>query len=272
MAANPLVTSLRTLATHNARQARAPQAAALYRQQRASLAPIRYRLRVRPRVNRFAPRGIVSNNEWMFDQVLRPVIGVDIDGTLGEWHETFLRFAEMYLQKKFPEHYDGTVSLAQFMKVTKPTYRRVKLAFRQSGLKRAMAPLPGAVEMARHVRQLGAELWVCTTRPYLRLDNIDPDTRWWLHYHRIRFDGVLFGEKKWNDLKSVVGGRVLGIIDDLPDQVQNAQTLALPATMLTRRYNQYAVVGSRVDDLYQAKVMYHDLICEFKEKRNVRGQ
>lgn len=223
-------------------------------------------------MNKFAPRGIISANGHYHDRVLRPVIGVDIDGTLGEWHAMFLRFAEMYLQKSFSGRFDGTTSLAQFMGVSKTTYRRVKLAFRQSGLKRAMQPLPGAVNMVRGVRSQGAEVWVCTTRPYLRLDNIDPDTRWWLYHHGIRIDGVLFGEKKWRDLHDLVGRRVLGVLDDLPEQVESATAVGLPATLINRRHNEHALALPRVHTLYDAESIYREAITAFRLEHNVGGE
>jgi len=185
---------------------------------------------------KLAPRRAMSATPGT---VLRPVVGIDIDGTLAFWHEHFLWFASEYTGKKMPEKFTGAGSLYQEMGMSRTLYRQIKLAYRQSGLKRAMSPVPGAADMVAAVRKAGAEVWVCTTRPYLRLDNIDPDTRAWLRRNRITFDGVLFGERKYQDLATLVGSeRVIGVIDDLPYQVENAERAGLKARMIQRTYNQ----------------------------------
>lgn len=169
---------------------------------------------------------------------LRPVVGMDIDGTMALWHEHFLWFASEYLGREMPRAYDSPRSLAAHMGVTKAVYRTVKLAYRQSGLKRAVPVVPGAAEMAEAVRKADAEFWVCTTRPYLRLDNIDPDTREWLARNEIGYDGVLFGESKWRDLKTLVGSsRVVGVADDLPEMASVAHRAGMPAYLINRPHN-----------------------------------
>lgn len=170
--------------------------------------------------------------------LLRPVVGMDIDGTMALWHEHFLWFASQYLGREMPQQYAGSSTLPAHMGVSKAVYRAVKLAYRQSGLKRAVPMVPGAAEMAHQVRRAGAEFWVCTTRPYLRLDNIDPDTREWLKRNHIRYDGVLFGESKWRDLRQLVGSsRVIGVADDLQDQAARAGRANLPTYLVNRPYN-----------------------------------
>ncbi len=153
---------------------------------------------------------------------LRPVVALDIDGTLGSWHDHFLVFAGHYLDRSF-SYYTGEVSMAEHMRVSKTTYRKVKLAFRQGGLKRFMPVLPGASDLTRALRKGGAEVWICTTRPYLRLDNIDPDTRHWLRRNGIQYDGVIFGERKYQDLaKCVDRRRIVTALEDLPEQYNQA--------------------------------------------------
>jgi hypothetical protein len=192
-------------------------------------------------MNKLAPRMATERTPGT---VLRPVVALDIDGTLGNWHDDFLQFAWKWLygvKKMAPEHwymYDGT-SLNVHMGVTKEQYRAVKLAYRQSGLKRDMHMFHGADELVRRVRNAGAEVWVCTTRPYLRLDNIDPDTREWLERNNLRVDGVIFGEHKYVDLCGLVDReRIVGVLDDLPEMVQQAQTQGLPAMLIQRHHNQ----------------------------------
>jgi hypothetical protein len=203
--------------------------------------------------------------------VARPAVGMDVDGTAAYWHEHFLWFAGLYLGRQMPPQYLGTAPLHIEMGISKRTYRQVKLAYRQSGLKRAIAVREGAAELARDVRKAGAELWVCTTRPYLRLDNIDPDTRAWLRRNRIQYDGVLFGERKYADFARLVGsGRVIGVIDDLPEQVEKAFVAGLPARLIERQYNQdhpYVKEGHSLPSLHAAR----DWLLEEIEKWKVNN-
>lgn len=151
-----------------------------------------------------------------------PVVALDIDGTLGDFHSHFLKFAEGWLDEPMPDprQKNPGLSLWEFMGIDKRTYREVKLAYRQGGLKRTMPVYRGAAALTEAIQEAGAQVWICTTRPYLRLDNIDPDTREWLRRNKIRYNAVLFGEDKYEELARQVGHRVVAIVDDLPEMVR----------------------------------------------------
>lgn len=168
------------------------------------------------------------------------MVALDIDGTLGDYHGHFLRFAEGWIGRLMPspEENNPGLPLSKFMKVSRSTYRQCKLAYRQGGMKRSMPAYPGAAELTRHIRKSGAEVWICTTRPYLRLDNIDPDTRHWLRRNQIQYDGVLFGERKYADLARIVGAeQVCLAVDDLPEQIDAGLRKGLPMALRDQPYN-----------------------------------
>lgn len=174
-----------------------------------------------------------------------PVVSVDIDGTLAAYHEWFLKFAELYLGKPMPreQHVTDGQPIHELMGVSKDVYREVKLAYRQGGMKRSMPCLQGAAGMIRRIRiELGSEVWICTTRPYLRLDNIDPDTREWLRRNEIGFDALLFdpadGDDKYRELYRQTQGRVACALEDLPDQAMKALAFSVPVVLLRNQpYN-----------------------------------
>ena len=120
---------------------------------------------------------------------VRPVVSTDTDGTLGDYHRHFMKFASMYLGYKErntiqPEGHDGTTSFRYWscknLKVDESAWRDIKLAYRQGAQKRSHARSFMGDWPDHEVTAAGAEPWPCTTRPYLRLDGIDPDTRFWL--------------------------------------------------------------------------------------------
>lgn len=150
---------------------------------------------------------------------VKPVIAVDIDGTLGMYHEHFTAFASDYVGKQLRTGYPGGEEFSDYLGMSKQSYREAKLAYRQGGMKRSMPTHVGARAFMKEVWELGFEIWIATTRPWMRLDNIDPDTREWLFRNGIQYDYMIYGEDKYEQLVKAVGGeRIVLVIDDLRDQ------------------------------------------------------
>lgn len=196
----------------------------------------------------------------------RPVVALDVDGTLGDYHGHFIRFAAQWTGRELPapEDINPGMPLHRHLGMAKRTYRECKLAYRQGGLKRSMPVYPGARDLTVGVRRAGAEIWICTTRPYLRLDNIDPDTRHWLRRNGIQFDGVLYGEHKYRDLvKRVPRGNVVAVADDLDDMLEQAFQLGLGQLYIKDQpYNRFPRqrVWDRATDLFELRdFILHDI-------------
>ena len=201
----------------------------------------------------------------------QPIVGIDIDGTLGDYHRHFLRFAEQWYGRPMPQPSDINpgLPLHKFMGTSKETYRQCKLAYRQGGMKRSMPAYPVASLLTRQLRAQGAEVWICTTRPYLRLDNIDPDTRHWLRRNKIQYDGVLWGEHKYRQLAKHVGSeRVVLIMDDLPTMIEQAKSVGFNTLIRTQPYN-IGDYGPRADDLTDAMAY---ILKELERWQNERTQ
>lgn len=163
----------------------------------------------------------------------QPVVALDVDGVLADYHKTFLWFAEQWLGEKMPspEEINPGLRLSTFMGVPHHVYRECKLAYRQGGIKRFMPAYPFADYLTSNIRHAGAQVWICTTRPYLRLDNIDPDTREFLRRNHIQYDAVIFEGleqeeggigKYWDLVRQVGHERIVAAVDDLPEQVAQA--------------------------------------------------
>lgn len=189
-----------------------------------------------------------------------PVVALDIDGTLGAYHAHFTRFCEEWTGQPMPSVTEptGGVPFHKHLGISKATYRRVKLAYRQGGLKRSMPVYPGVRDLTVFIRSKGCQVWIATTRPYLSLDNIEPDTKHWLTKRaRAQYDNVLFGEHKYRDLVRAVGkDRVVMVVDDLPEMVEQACGLGLPTYIRTQPYNvEYGRV-ERVSDCVDMKLAF----------------
>lgn len=194
------------------------------------------------------------NQDGMVFDNGKPIVAVDIDGTLADYHGWFLGFAEGYLGREMPgpEEMNPGLPLHEFMGLNKDTYRQVKLAYRQGGMKRSMPAFSGAAELTRAIEEAGAEVWICTTRPYLRLDNIDPDTREWLGRNGITYTCLTFGEDKYETLVEYVGAeRIVAVVEDLPKQVHKAGAVGLKVYTPERPYN--STVDNRFHSLDEIK-------------------
>lgn len=170
----------------------------------------------------------------------RPVFGLDIDGTMGDYHTHFWEFAQAWCGKVLasPLAYDGSVPFWRHLGLSKATYRRVKLAYRQGGLKRSMPVFPFAAELTRALRRRGAVVVMCTTRPYLHLSNIEPDTVEWLRRNRIQYDHIIMGEHKYRDLARQYGkARIVAVVDDLPEMMDQARSVGLRSHLKDATYN-----------------------------------
>jgi phosphoglycolate phosphatase-like HAD superfamily hydrolase len=185
-----------------------------------------------------------------------PVVALDIDGTMGAYHAHFVKFAEAWTGKPMPTVTEptGGVPFHKHLGISKSTYRKIKLAYRQGGLKRSMPVYPGMGDLTHYIRSKGCQVWIATTRPYLSLDNIEPDTKHWLVKRaHAQYDNVLFGEHKYRDLAKAVGrDRVVCVFDDLPEMIEQALDVGLRAYIRTQPYN---VEYDKVERVYDADDM-----------------
>jgi hypothetical protein len=196
-----------------------------------------------------------------------PVFGIDIDGTLGDYHSHFIKFAEAYTGRKLPnaEDINPALPFSRFLGLGKSTYRQIKLAYRQGGMKRSMPCYAGARELTASLRKSGAEVWITTTRPFNQLGNVDPDTRHWLRRNGIQYDNILWGENKYRALSSQAGSRVAGVLEDLPAMIDQAGQLDIPTVLRSQPYNLYLYHPNRAKTLGEAYIYLHDLLTEWKD-------
>lgn len=208
------------------------------------------------------------NQDGMVFDNGKPIVAVDIDGTLADYHGWFLKFASGYLNKDMPDpkELNPGLPLHEFMGLSKEAYRQVKLAYRQGGMKRTMPAFSGAAGLTRTIEASGAEVWICTTRPYLRLDNIDPDTREWLGRNDIKYTCLTFGDDKYETLVEYVGAdRIVAVIEDLPAQVTKAEALGLNVYTPERPYN--STVENRFHSLGEIQEQVKADIERWRRKR-----
>ena len=170
---------------------------------------------------------------------VRPIAVFDIDGTLARYHQAVADFSSRYFDTlPIPYEYDGSVPFRDYLELTQAQHREMKLAYRQGGNKRFVPIYAGALEAVESFRKVDAEIWMATTRPFNRLDNIDPDTREWLRRNHIEIDGLLFGEDKYQQLVDTVDQeRIVICFEDLAEMMFAGRALGLPMWHVYRAHN-----------------------------------
>lgn len=198
----------------------------------------------------------------------KPVVAVDVDGTIAQYHAHFIRFAQEWSGQIIPRNYDGSMPFNVWCGMSKARYRQCKLAYRQGGLKRSMPTYPHARELTVGLRKAGAEVVICTTRPYLHLSNIEPDTMHWLRRNGIQYDNVIIGEHKYRTLKKEYGAQnIVMCLEDQPDQLAVGDALGLPMALMRRQHNTTAKWGWSFMGLDIARVKGIEEISKWKAAR-----
>lgn len=209
---------------------------------------------------------------------VKPVVAIDIDGTLGDYHGHFARFAEGWLGvAEHADLYNGAEPYREWFcrtyGVDVTTFRSIKLAYRQGGMKRTMPVFPHAAALTADLMGAGAEVWLTTTRPWDRYDRVDPDTRAWLDRRGIRYHGLLYDELKMDALAERVDpDRVCFVLDDDIEVLHRAESLFPGSTVLKKNpYNDalkwLVMVGSLEDAKAVAAAQILDWDIRTKETR-----
>ena len=167
-----------------------------------------------------------------------PVFVCDIDGTIADYYSHFLKFLSGYWHKPFPDNWDGTGNWEDYLGLSQDRYRQAKLAYRQGGMKRNLPLYASALWFIDEVEKMGVDIWFATARPSQSLSNIDPDTQFWISSCGWNVKGLIFGEDKYHQLLGCVDkDRIIGVLDDLGENLQVAHNLGLPTFQVARRHN-----------------------------------
>lgn len=198
------------------------------------------------------------------------LFALDLDGTVGDYHRHFERFAQMWTGRDIVWDPDIVGPFYRQLGMSRTVYRQCKLAYRMGGMKRSIPVFDGAADLVRAIRGVGVGVAACTTRPYLAMSTIDLDTQHWLKRNGIKVDHILYGEHKYRDLvKSVGRSRVVCALDDDLSQLRIAEKLGITPILRRNEANKgYEQELGRwcVSDLHQAQEVILHLIEQHKKK------
>lgn len=148
--------------------------------------------------NEYMRKSIVVDQRWSQEQELNlinkdaKIVGIDIDGVLGEYEEWFLNFARIEYGMKY--WYDSIKEMKD--EIGSNAYEAVKHAYRQSGVKAHMPVRKGAIELTHKLKEAGYQIVILTARPYKTYSRIYSDTLTFLKDNDIKFDAIIWDEVK----------------------------------------------------------------------------
>jgi len=197
-------------------------------------------------------KSIVVEQRWNQEQELNlidknaKIVGIDIDGVLGEYEPWFLKFVKDVSGWKF----DSINQLKHELGTKK--HEELKSAYRQSGVKAKMPVRPGAIELTHKLKEMGYQIIILTARPYKKYTRIYPDTLEFLRSNDIKFDAIIWDEEK--HLKIIHEfPNMKFMIEDTPkiaDEVASeGYKVFVPTGPLNEKYALYDKNITRVDDL-----------------------
>jgi uncharacterized HAD superfamily protein len=200
-----------------------------------------------------------------------PVVAIDIDGTLADYHTHFLEFLARWVGCEPNYGYEGRQAFRDWVQesygIDVTTFRNAKLAYRQGGLKRLMPKYPMARELVSKLSSR-TEVWLTTTRPWERYDRVDPDTREWLRRQGIPFDALLYSGNKIKELtQQVSSNRIVAVLDDQVSQLDLAAHLinaSVPILRRTRFNRASEYRGSQVLNLTDAYTMINARVASWE--------
>ena len=115
---------------------------------------------------------------------------------------------------------------------------RLKHEFRESGEKRNIPVLPGALELLKGLNNRGYYIAILSSRPVSRYKRIMGDTLEWLNKNNLPYNGVLWDEEK--DYKSIakIPNVRFAVEDNLKFAINLAKYIDLVFLIDKKKYNQ----------------------------------
>jgi hypothetical protein len=145
--------------------------------------------------DQYLRKSYVVDQRWQQEQELNlidpsaKIVGIDVDGVLGEYHDYFVQFAKTR-GHAFDDFWELKKALPTIV------YEQLKSEYRQSGWKADMPVRKGAVELTHKLKEMGYQIVILTARPYKEYSRIYPDTLSFLNKNDIKFDAIIWDEQK----------------------------------------------------------------------------
>lgn len=186
----------------------------------------------------FKRKSYVVDQRWAQEQELnsidkdQKVVGIDIDGVLGMYHEWFTEYCKQIWGVAVDEFHE----IQDLVGIDK--YEEIKAAYRQSGWKAKMPAKPGAVEFTKALKEAGYQIIILTARPYKKYTRIYPDTLEFLRNNGIPFDAIIWDEQKHLKIIKQFPNMEF-MVEDTPEIAMEVAKAGYPVYMPTGENNKH---------------------------------
>ena len=183
---------------------------------------------------------------------------------MAKYHRAYRDFLIQYDNRvpwETPTTWTGLGEFRDVFGLTQKEHHERKVAFRAGGFKRWMAKFDSAVTMMQDLQEQPCEVWVTTTRPWMRMDNVDTDTMEWLRRWEIPYDRLLFDEDKYGRLTELVDPeRIIMVLDDEAEQRDRCAELRLPFSLRRSEWNTALTADIEITNLADFGFMVSEMI------------
>ena len=155
-------------------------------------------------INEFDRKSLVVEQRYKQEMQLnlledKNIIGIDIDGVIADYPNSFIRFIEKntgkdlsgFVMKRYALYDDLGAYIGD-----KELLKELKHKYRVSGEKRYINVIPGAQETIKTLKEKGFTIVLLTARPYKKYPRIFADTIEWLNKNNIIYDAIIWDENK----------------------------------------------------------------------------
>lgn len=133
------------------------------------------------------------HDKWA-EAVEEKVCGLDIDGVLNYYPGPWVDFVNKWLDKSYKDLNEVKQN------VPYQVYRDIKYEYRESGVKAKLKVRAGARELLQALKELGYTNIILTSRPFNKHKTLFKQTTEWLRLGKLAYDGVIFGENKYQEI------------------------------------------------------------------------
>lgn len=176
--------------------------------------------------------------EFQLDFLEGRIVGVDIDGVLAAYPDSYIKFVNQELGTNFNPANTSDYDIGRALGLPKEIQEELKDKYRQTGQKRFIPVLPGAKEFLERLRKEGYTIVLLSARPYKQYRRIFADTQEWLNNNGLVHDAILWDEDKCKRLLREFGrDRVEFFVEDHLENANQIAELGVPVYLFNRPYN-----------------------------------
>ncbi len=165
-------------------------------------------------------------------------IGIDVDGTLTNWHKFKIRSAKRYIKKNnlpFRLINSNEYDLKDIFN----WHREIKEKFWKENGEKIVAKVPikrGALNAIKRIRAMGHKIFIISNRN--NNDFFDPlnVTLMWLNKYKVPYDKVCVGNK----YRDCIDNKIDVFIDDLPSELEKLSQIGIRTILINENYNRMA--------------------------------